>query len=102
MKRQNQYLDFLIESKFQRVNKLFVLSFENDNDRKVRMGHYLPNVELKDYNVMIDAKNVFDKPAKINMTTYNNIQKLQQFKDMITKLVVCWIMIISVNAIKWH
>ena len=100
MKRQNQYLDFLIESKFQRVNKLFVLSFENDNDRKVRMGHYLPNVELKDYNVMTDAKNVFDKPAKINMTTYNNIQKLQQFKDMITKLVVCWIMIISVNAIK--
>ena len=26
----------------------------------------LPNVELKDYNVMTDEKNVFDQPVKNN------------------------------------
>ena len=52
--RQNQYLDFLIDPAFQGVNRLFVLSFENDDDRKVHTGYYLPKVGLKDYDVMID------------------------------------------------
>ena len=33
--RQNQYLDLLIETSFQGVNRLFVLLFENEEDRKV-------------------------------------------------------------------
>ena len=32
---QNQYLDFLIDPSFQRVNRLIVLLFENQQDRKV-------------------------------------------------------------------
>ena len=58
--RQNQYLDFLIHRSFQGVNKLFVLSFENENDRIVHTEHYLPTVEIKDYNVMTDGTNFFD------------------------------------------
>ena len=54
--RRNQYLDFLIDPSFQGVNRLFVLSFENEEDRKVHTGYYLPKVEIKDYNVMIDGK----------------------------------------------
>ena len=46
--RQNQYLDFLIDPSFQGVNRLFVLSFENEEDRKVHTGYYLPKVEIKD------------------------------------------------------
>ena len=38
---------------------MFVLLFENENDRKVNTGYYYPKVEIKDYNVMIDGKNVF-------------------------------------------
>ena len=34
--RQNQYFDFLIYPIFQGANRLFVLSFENEDDRKVR------------------------------------------------------------------
>ena len=30
--RQNQYLDFLIDPRFQGVNRLFVLSFKNEED----------------------------------------------------------------------
>ena len=46
-KGQNQYLDFLIDPSFQGVNRLFVLSFENEGDRKFYIGYYLPEVEKK-------------------------------------------------------
>ena len=61
---------------FQGVNRLFVLLFWNENDRKVHTGYYLPKVEMKDYNVMTDGKNFFDLPVKNNMRIYYNIQKL--------------------------
>ena len=54
--RQNQYLDLLIETSFQGVNRLFVLLFENEEDRKVHTGYYLPKAEIKEYNVIIDGK----------------------------------------------
>ena len=57
--RQNQYLDFLIDPRFQEVNRLIVLSFENENDRKLHTGYYLPKVEIKDYNVIIAGKKPF-------------------------------------------
>ena len=44
---QNQYLHFLIDPSFQRVNRLFVLLFENEGDTKVYIGYYLPKVEKK-------------------------------------------------------
>ena len=71
----NQYLDFLIDPRFQGVNILFVLSFENEGDRKVHTGYNLPKVETKDYNVLIDGENFFDQPVKNNTRTYDNIRK---------------------------
>ena len=56
----NWYLNFLIYPSFQVVNRLFVLLFENEDDKKVHTGFYLPKVKINDYNVMIDGKNVFD------------------------------------------
>ena len=38
--------------------------------------YYLPNVEIKDYNVEIDGKNFFDQPVKNNKITYENIRKI--------------------------
>ena len=38
--------------------------------------YYLPNVEIKDYNVMIDGKNFFDQPVKNDKVTYENIRKI--------------------------
>ena len=55
-KRQNQYLDFLIDPSFQGLNRLFALSFENQSLRKVHTGYFLPKVEIKDPNVTIDEK----------------------------------------------
>ena len=53
---KNRYLHYLINPSFQGVNRLFILSFENENDRTSRSTDYLPKVEIKDYNVMIDGK----------------------------------------------
>ena len=58
-KRSKSIFRFLNWSSFQGINRLFILSSENANDRKVHTGYYLPKVEMKDYNVMIDRKNFF-------------------------------------------
>ena len=55
---QNANLNHLIEPSFQGINRLFVLAFENDTQRINKKEYYLPNVEIKGYNVMIDGKNV--------------------------------------------
>ena len=52
------------------------MSFENEDDRKVNTGYYLPKLKIKDCNVLIDGKNFFDQPVKSNMRTYDNIQKI--------------------------
>ena len=73
---QNRYLNHLINPSFQGVNRLFVLSFENENDRTSHSTYYLPKVEIKDYNVMIDGKNFFDQPINSMIKTYENIRKI--------------------------
>ena len=69
----NPNLNQLVERNFQGVNRLFVLAFENDDDRTDHEKSYLPNVEIKDYNIMINGENFFDKPIKNKETTYENI-----------------------------
>ena len=71
---QNRYLSYLISLSFQGVNRLFVLSFENENDRTSHSTYYLPKVEIKDYNVMIDGRNFFDQPINSITKTYKNIR----------------------------
>ena len=52
------------------------MSFENDTQRTSSKRCYLPNVEIKDYNVMIDGKSFFDQPIKNDKITYDNIGKI--------------------------
>ena len=37
---------------------------------------YLPKVEIKDYNVMIDGRNFSDQPINSMSKTYENIRKI--------------------------
>ena len=69
---QNRYLNHLINPSFQGVNRLFVLSFENEDDRTSHSTYYLPKVEIKDYNVMVDHKNIFDQLANSEAKTNEN------------------------------
>ena len=74
--RINPNLNYLIEPSFQGVNRLFVLAFENDAQRTSHSNYYLPNVEIKSYNIMINGENFFDQPIKNNRITYENIRKI--------------------------
>ena len=62
--KQNINLIYLIELSFKGVNRLFVLASENDAQRTSNKRHYIPNVEIKDYNVMIDGKALFWSASK--------------------------------------
>ena len=73
---QNPNLNHLIEPSFQGVNRFFVLAFENDDDRTSSDEYYLPTVDIKDYNIMINGENFFDQPIKNNKVTYENIRKI--------------------------
>ena len=72
---QNPNLNHLIEPSFQGVNRLFVLAFEDDTQRKSNKRYYIPNVEIKDYNVMIEEKKL-DQPINNMIKTYENIRKI--------------------------
>ena len=74
--RRNPNLNHLVEPSFQGVNRLFVLAFENDDDRTSHSEYYLPNVEIKDYIIMINGENFFDQPIRNNKVTYENIRKI--------------------------
>ena len=45
---QNRYLNHQVNPSFQGVNRLLVLSFENEKDRTSHSNYYLPKVEIKD------------------------------------------------------
>ena len=74
--RRNAILIYLVKPSFQGINRLFVLAFEDNTQRTSNSGYYLPNVEIKDYNIMINGEKFFNQPIKNNKTTYENIRKI--------------------------
>ena len=50
--------------------------FEDEVQRTSDKRYYLPTVEIKIYNVMIDGHNIFDQPVRNNWITYDIIQKI--------------------------
>ena len=71
---QNRNLNHLTEPSFQGLNRLFVLAFDNDAQRTSHNAYYLPNVEIEDYNIMINGENFFDQQIKNNKVIYENIR----------------------------
>ena len=61
---KNNNLIYLIEPTFTKVNRLFVLSYENEKDRTSFSKYYVPSVEIRDFNMLIDGKAFFDIPIK--------------------------------------
>ena len=53
-------LNYLIDLTITKFNRLFVLIFENEDDRTSFSKYYTPSVKIKDFNVLIDGKSFFD------------------------------------------
>ena len=84
----NNSLNYLIDRTFTKVNRLFVLSFERINENGMKKDYrdsfshyYLPNVEKKDFNVLIDGKSFFDLPIIIEEEAYEKIIELSKNND---------------------
>ena len=77
-------LNYLIDPTFNKVNRLFVLSFENEEDRTSFSKYYVPKVEIKDFNVLIDGKSFFDVPVKNKEEAYEKIMSISKNNDYTT------------------
>ena len=73
---QNQYLDYLLDPSFQGVNRLFVLSYEDNAHRTSQKRYFFPTVEIEDYNVIIDGRDFVDQPKINDLKAYDNIRKI--------------------------
>ena len=58
--------------------------FENKDDRTSYSKYYTPKVEIKDLNVLIDGKSIFDVPIKNKEETYEKIIEKGKNNDYTT------------------
>ena len=69
----NNNLNILIDATFTNVNRLFVLAYRTADNIQSFSQFYLPNVMVKDYNVIIDKLAFFDLPIKTEEEAYEKI-----------------------------
>ena len=74
----------MIDPTFTNVNILFVLAFENEDDRTSFSKYYLAKVEIKDFNVLIDGKPFFEIPVKNKEEAYEAIIEMSKNNDYTT------------------
>ena len=84
---QNNNLNSLIDPTFTNVNRLFVFSFSRNNagdNRDSFSDYFVPNVRIKDFNVLIDGKDFFDLPVKNEEEAYEKIIDMSNNNDYTT------------------
>ena len=80
----NNSLNILIDPTFTNVNRLFVLACQNADNRQSFSQFYLPNVMVKDYNVIIDKLAFFDLPIKTEEEAYEKIIDMSRYNEYTT------------------
>ena len=81
---KNNNLNYLIDLTFTNVNRLFVLIFENEDDRTSFLKYYVPKVEKKDFNVLTDGKPFLEIPVKNKEEAYEKIIEMSKINDYTT------------------
>ena len=80
----NNNLNILIDPTFTNVNRLFVLTYQTADDRQSFSRFYLPNVMVKDYNVIIDKLAFFYLPIKTEEEAYEKIIDISRNNECTT------------------
>ena len=69
-----------LDPSFQGVNRLFLIAYSRaDNNQATRNGqqkYYLPRIDLKKYNVLIDGRNFYDNPIESDIEKYTELKKV--------------------------
>ena len=81
---KNNNLNYLIDPRFTNKNRLFVLTFENEDNRISFSKYYVPKAEIKDFNVLIDGKLFFEIPVKNKEEVYEAIIEMSKNNDYTT------------------
>ena len=84
MEAINDNLNILIDPTFTNVNRLFVLAYQNVDDRQSYDEFYIPKVMIKDYNVIIDKLAFFDLPIKTEEEAYEKIIDISRNNEYTT------------------
>ena len=77
-------LIYLIDPKFNKVSRLFVISFANKEEKTSFSKYYTPKVEIKAFNVLIDEKRFFDVEVKNKEESYEQISEISKNNDYTT------------------
>ena len=80
----NHNLNILIDPTFTNVNRLFVLAYQNADDRQSFSQFYLPKVMVKDFNIIIDKLAFFDLPIKTGEEAYEKIIDISRNNEYTT------------------
>ena len=80
----NNDLNILINPTFTNVNRLFVLAYQNADDRQSFSQFYLPKVLVNDFNVIIDKLAFFDLPIKTEEEAYEKIIDISRNNEYTT------------------
>ena len=75
----------MLDSSFQGVNRLFVFGFNDiyNNFRVERNDHrkyFLPRVEIKDYNVLIDGRYFYNQNISDELRNYDEVRNIMTGK----------------------
>ena len=78
----NNNLNYLLDPTFTtKVNRFFVLPFEKENDRTSFSKYYVPNAQIRDFNMLIDGKSFFDMSIKSKEEIYEQITEMKRNND---------------------
>ena len=75
---KNNNFNYLIDPIFTKINRPFALTFENEVDRTSFSKYYVPKIEIKDFNLLIDGKRFFDTPIKNKEEVYEQIIEMSR------------------------
>ena len=86
----NDNIRKLIDPSWQGINRLFVLAYLNDAISTVNSHskYFLSRTEIENYNIETDSRYFCDQPINDSIKQYDEIEKYQQDKVMITQLAV--------------
>ena len=80
----NKKLNYVIYPTFTEVDILFVLSFVRNDERDHGdsfKSYYLPNIDIIDFNVLIDGKSFVDLPVKNEEEACEKIIEMNRNND---------------------
>ena len=85
---KNNNLDYMINPTYRNIHRLFVQLFKvgkNDPTRNPFVKYYIPLVEIKDFNALIDNKSFFDQPIKNKHKSYGRLSGMLRRDDYTTE-----------------